>query len=350
MSISTIPNVTVSTVGTPVLTTNKIPVTYHYKPSLTTESLSSVKSPLTSRPKSSSQDLPWSPLCLVTDVAARTEPFRSSFTINEGTELDELYHPIGLCLLNNGNLVVASTFEHKVKLYLPSGVLQSIVQIPGRRFYKPTDMTALASGHFAVRDNDGLMIFSSEGRFLWKLETEDKSKCTGLAQDDTGHLVTIQKPKRGEAASLIFFDLNTGNITSRMSLNHVVREEDRWRSNCKFLTYCRGLLYVTDLGMDKVYILDNSARLVTVFGTTGDGPGCFNDPAGLGVDGEGNMVVADSRNHRVCLFTKEGKFVSNLNLSPKVMRPSGLLLDRVNKELYVLNINGKIALIKYSLQ
>ena len=89
---------------------------------------------------------------------------------------------------------------------------------------------------------------------------------------------------------------------------------------------------------------------MTVFGTTGDGPGCFNDPAGLGVDEEGNMVVADSKNHRVCLFTKEGKFVSNLKLSPKVRRPSGLLLDRVNKELYVLNLNGKIALIKYSLQ
>ena len=70
-----------------------------------------------------------------------------------------------------------------------------------------------------------------------------------------------------------------------------------------------------------------------MFGTTGDGPGCFNDPAGLGVDGVGNMVVADSRNHCMCLFTKEGKFVSNLILSPKVMRPSGLMLDRVNKKV-----------------
>ena len=29
---------------------------------------------------------------------------------------------------------------------------------------------------------------------------------------------------------------------------------------------------------------------VQKFGASGKGPGCFNDPAGLGVDGLGNMV------------------------------------------------------------
>ena len=63
------------------------------------------------------------------------------------------------------------------------------------------------------------------------------------------------------------------------------------------------------------------------FGASGKGPGCFNDPAGLGVDGQGNMVrgwwvlyqgwsnccctsvqvVADSRNHRVCVYSKDGR-------------------------------------------
>ena len=128
VSISTISTVKVSSVGTTVLTKNKTPVTYHYKALLTTDSLSSVCSPLTSRPMSSIQPLKWSPLSLVTDVAARTEPFRSSIVIKNGTDLDELYRPIGLCLLNNGNLVVASTFEDKVKLFLAVAVQHSLLK------------------------------------------------------------------------------------------------------------------------------------------------------------------------------------------------------------------------------
>lgn len=44
------------------------------------------------------------------------------------------------------------------------------------------------------------------------------------------------------------------------------------------------------------------------FGQTGTGPGCFNDAAGLGVDGAGNILVADSKNHRIALFDKTGRW------------------------------------------
>ena len=312
-----------------------------------------VCSPLTPR-LSSIEKIPCSTFNLVANMAARTEPIKSSFVINEGVRKADLHRPIGLCLLNNGNLVVASTFEDKVKIYLPSGELQSIVQIPGRRFKRPTDMTALANGQFAVRDRTGVMVFSSEGSFLWKptywKETGDGSQCFGLAQDDSGHLVAILESGKGQVPSLIFFDLNTRKITYERVLDDVVRVEDLRRSKCRFLTYSEGLFYVTDLGMDQIYVLDSNAKLVRKFGNTGDGPGQFNDPAGLGVDGEGNVVVADSKNHRLCLYTKEGEYVQNLELSPNVMKPSGFLLDRVNKEMYVLNLNGPRAMIKYSLQ
>ena len=36
--------------------------------------------------------------------------------------------------------------------------------------------------------------------------------------------------------------------------------------------------------------LSGVSWVVQKFGASGKGPGCFNDPAGLGVDGEGNMV------------------------------------------------------------
>ena len=42
-------------------------------------------------------------------------------------------------------------------------------------------------------------------------------------------------------------------------------------------------------------------------------------------------------------------FLSKLELTPPVRRPSGLLLDTKRKELYVLNLWGQESLVKYNL-
>ena len=68
------------------------------------------------------------------------------------------------------------------------------------------------------------------------------------------------------------------------------------------------------------------------------------------VDSFGNIVVADSRNHRLCLFTNKGKFLCKVGLSPEASRPSGVVLDSENRELYVLNLWGKNAMIKYRIK
>ncbi len=50
-------------------------------------------------------------------------------------------------------------------------------------------------------------------------------------------------------------------------------------------------------------------RLLNVFGRPGMGPGEFNRVEGLCVDSHDNVYVADSCNHRIQVFTREGKFL-----------------------------------------
>merc|ERR1719494_1189243 len=83
---------------------------------------------------------------------------------------------------------------------------------------------------------------------------------------------------------------------------------------------------------------------------SGSGPGCFKDPAGLAVDSMGNMLIADSRNHRLCLHDFKGRFLTEVKLDPPPKRPSGLLLDQENGDIYILNLQGDAAVIRYSLQ
>ena len=78
------------------------------------------------------------------------------------------------------------------------------------------------------------------------------------------------------------------------------------------MTYHGGKFYITDLGRDLIYILEGEG--VKVFGGSGTGPGKFWDPAGLAVDDLGNMLVADSRNHRLQLIGQDRKWIRNVKV------------------------------------
>ena len=279
-----------------------------------------------------SPKVPGCPLDLVSMLGGGPLTFNILLGIREGVKDEDLHRPIGLCLLQDGSLVVASTFEDKVKLYSGSGQLTRELSVPGRTFSRPSDMVTLSTGHFVVRDAKGITLFTSSGNLMrrltsWQEEGQGRARCYGLAEDGDGRLVTIVEQGRGKA-SLLFFDLKSDKIVLRRDLADVVGQGGLG-SKCRFLTHCEGKLYVTDLGLDQVYVLDcPSGRLVCKFGRSGTGPGCFQDPAGLGVDDRGNMVVADSKNHRLCLYSREGEYVATLETSPPVRRPSGLLVDR----------------------
>ena len=50
-------------------------------------------------------------------------------------------------------------------------------------------------------------------------------------------------------------------------------------------------------------------RLLSVIGKAGTGPGEFNRPEGICVDGQDRIYVADSCNHRIQIFSADGKFL-----------------------------------------
>ena len=54
---------------------------------------------------------------------------------------------------------------------------------------------------------------------------------------------------------------------------------------------------------------DQDGGFIDLFGESGDGNGQFNRPAGLAVDADGDVYVADLRNHRVQMFDREGRYL-----------------------------------------
>ena len=241
---------------------------------------------------------------LVTGLV-QPKPFPKLFSIKDGEGDDELKNPIGLCLLNNGTLVVASTRGDKVKMFAANGKLATTVTLPSTSFSRPSDMTALSNGNFVVRDNKGIHEFGGDGTFLRHLSAgrvDRGTKCFGLAQDEEGRLVTVVET--WPSSALLFIDLKKDEVVVKRDLV----KERVGGSKCRFLSHSQGKLYVTDLGLNKIYVVDAKSGVCerTIKGPERDG---LNDPAGVGVDEEGGLIVADSRNHRICLFSADGRFL-----------------------------------------
>ncbi len=70
------------------------------------------------------------------------------------------------------------------------------------------------------------------------------------------------------------------------------------------------------------------------FGSEGIGAGLFQDARSIGVDGNGNIVVADYEDGRVQTFDSKGKFISMFSIVPKVII-SGMAVGRDGK-IYIV--------------
>jgi len=260
--------------------------------------------------------------------------------------------PIGICLLPSvGKFVVAATGENRVKMYhMESGKFYK--EISSFNFKRPSDMVSLRNGSFVLRDRSNILMFDNDGNFLetiWSTESTGKS-CYGLAENDENQLVCLMENKG--IPILAFYDINLRKIVRKECLEKFIG--DSRRSKCRFLTYASGNYFITDNGCDKVYMLkekDDKFVCQTV-GKSGAGRGELCDPGGVVVDSAGNMIVVDSKNHRLCAFDKNGKWIQEVKVSPttSIKRPSGIYLHQSHGrlELYVLCLHGREGVIKFT--
>lgn len=254
--------------------------------------------------------------------------------------------PIGITLLVNGHVVVGDRKQDTVTMY--DKECQKIKEIKaGRKFKRPSDMVTLSDGRFVVRDDNGLQMFDEEGSFLRTVVPKGVlGMCFGLATDGRGHIYTINTNRRGETecmtkkgeTDILIISAESGQIVEQIQLVDVI--SDNKKTQCKFL-HCDGInLFISDLGLNVVYIMSLGSGTVRSFGKTGDKIGQFKDVAGIAADSEGNILVVDACNNRIQVFNSKKQFIGMVKMPPKVTlkRPSGIALDLESESLYVLNL------------
>ncbi|XP_035206360.1 tripartite motif-containing protein 2-like isoform X1 [Stegodyphus dumicola] len=103
----------------------------------------------------------------------------------------------------------------------------------------------------------------------------------------------------------------------------------------------------------KIVVADSNNQVVQVFSTLGEfkmrfgirgrGPGQLQRPTGVAVTTTGNFVVADYENKAVFLYDSKGKFLNRIGHG-KMLGPKGVAVDR-NGHLIVVDNKGSCVLI-----
>ncbi len=107
-------------------------------------------------------------------------------------------------------------------------------------------------------------------------------------------------------------------------------DEDQWFSSIRGAgRFSDGSIVAVDRTSAEVRIYDESGRHLRNMGRHGEGPGEFRDPFLLWITAEDTLWVGDYRPWRYNIFTPQGDFVRQVNLSPLMPNPpsSGGVLD-----------------------
>jgi len=87
-----------------------------------------------------------------------------------------------------------------------------------------------------------------------------------------------------------------------------------------------GTAYVLDAKDSRVKVFDAKGKFVRAFGKAGQGPGEFNQPVGILITPENEVLVEDALNQRLAIFSLEGTFIRQVSTA-KALGLSGIQMD-----------------------
>lgn len=106
----------------------------------------------------------------------------------------------------------------------------------------------------------------------------------------------------------------------------------------KIIEYDDSTLMVLDILNVSINFITNKGKFLRSIGSKGFGPGEFQSISDFTFDENGNIYVLDSYGHKVGMFSKDGKFQKNFNLSFVHRMPNKILF--FNNYLLIEGLNN----------
>ena len=172
---------------------------------------------------------------------------------------------------------------------------------------KPRSVAVDAQDNLYVADMTGrVQKFSSNGVCLlaWQMPQTDLGKPKGMGRDRDGNILVLEPHYQrvnvfSPAGKLVAQWGKRGTNAGEFTLPRAVAVTSS------------GEVFVSEYSvLDRVQrFAARGVKLLAGFGHSGTAPAEFNRPEGLCVDAQDRLYVADSCNHRIQVFSSDGKFL-----------------------------------------
>jgi sugar lactone lactonase YvrE len=278
----------------------------------------------------------------------------------------QFHNPRGLAIDASGNVWVTDFLNNRLEEFGPTGTFLKAVGSKGAgngQFSGPAGVAVAPSGHILVSDtnNHRIVELSAAGEFIKALNPSGLGEIEPAGVDvgpegqiwvaDRAHNRVVELNAAGELIRQVG---STGSGEGQFKSPDGVAVGalgEVWvgdTNNERVQEFTKEGAYVTQFGSagsgdgqftfgtpmglatdnaGSLFVTDGTDKRVehwqiphygyrpiyaATFGSTGTGPGQFRVPAGLAVDGEGNVWVPDAENNRIQELNPKGEFVRQI--------------------------------------
>ncbi|XP_068726641.1 E3 ubiquitin-protein ligase TRIM71-like [Montipora capricornis] len=199
-----------------------------------------------------------------------------------------------------GTIAVADSGNNRIQLLNSEGKFRREIKIDGRPFSVAfTDSGDLLA--LVPRSDNKLRVFSEEGHFIKYINDKHLDKPVRLSIASDGRIIiTDWSDKKIKV-------LPDGNDLLQ---SFSAPDRDKF-PDCAI--YHQNKFFVSYLLANCVKVFDKTGVYLHDIGCKGSNDGQFNRPDGLVIDKYNRLIVCDSGNHRLQLFTLSGKFLSKVD-------------------------------------
>jgi sugar lactone lactonase YvrE len=170
----------------------------------------------------------------------------------------------------------------------------------------------------AMDDNDRLFVSDPGLRHVLVFDKDHKAEDVitdgmvspgGMAIDTRNRFLYVADI---ELDQILVYDADTYKLLRKIGTTghkHELTTPGDFSKPAGVAVDAEGNLYVADTMNDRIEIFDADGQFISAFGKNGDGPGYFSRPKGVAIDSDGHIWVADGMQDRVQVFNKEGQLL-----------------------------------------
>jgi len=284
------------------------------------------------------------------DLQIKSTAFRRFVDYFTGKTDMEMIAPYGVATDSAGRLYVVDTALKTVHVFDVSAEEYYTFLTKDSSLVSPIDIAIDDKrGYIYVSDSGEktVKIFKDRGRaFVGEIGKGVFDRPTGLAVNEkTSELLVVDTLN----ASILRYDLNDNGFKGILGGNGSATGGFHFPTNI-YVTK-DGMILVSDSLNFRVQMFSPEGNFLRMFGSEGDQPGYFSRPRGVASDSDGNIYVVDALFDNVQIFNNQGELLMAFGSHGKgygeFWLPTGIFIDQ-NDTIYVSDsYNKRIQIFEY---